>query len=96
MRTKRTAEPEHSFPVALQSLFYKVSSKGLQYLNENVTWQLQYQNSSVSTEDLTKSFGWSISDVLQQRDILEVEEIIFQELEEKSMVCSSVLPAFML
>eukprot|EP00210_Caulerpa_lentillifera_P006772 g6471.t1 len=60
-------DPEKSIPLALQSLFYK----------------LQYQNSSVNTKDLTKSFGWGTYDAFLQHDIQEMQVILCEKLEEK-------------
>lgn len=67
MPTLETDEPEKSIPLALQSLFYK----------------LQYQNSSVNTKDLTKSFGWGTYDAFLQHDIQEMQAILCEKLEEK-------------
>jgi ubiquitin carboxyl-terminal hydrolase 7 len=42
MPTTDTEDPEKSIPLAMQRIFYK----------------LQYSDTSVSTKQLTKSFGW--------------------------------------
>jgi ubiquitin carboxyl-terminal hydrolase 7 len=42
-----------NIPLALQSMFYK----------------LQYQDSSVSTKDLTQTFGWDANESFMQHDV---------------------------
>ena len=42
MQTTDGEDPENSIPLSLQRIFYK----------------LQYSDTSVSTKQLTKSFGW--------------------------------------
>ncbi|GLJ42235.1 hypothetical protein SUGI_0874260 [Cryptomeria japonica] len=53
-------------PLALQHLFYNMQSS----------------NDSVSTTELTESFGWSIYDTYQQRDVQEFNRILCNKLEE--------------
>eukprot|EP00798_Chlamydomonas_sp_ICE-L_P025290 gene25290-10943_t len=71
MPTLENDEASASLPLALQSVFYK----------------LQYSNTSVSTKDLTKSFGWGTSDAFLQHDVQElnrgtlVEKVITQLFE---------------
>ncbi|CAL8466972.1 g6508 [Coccomyxa elongata] len=65
-----TAEEEDlskSIPLALQSLFYK----------------LQFGEASVSTKDLTKSFGWDSYDAFMQHDVQELNRVLQEKLEEK-------------
>ncbi|GJN10199.1 hypothetical protein PR202_ga28273 [Eleusine coracana subsp. coracana] len=56
-----------SIPLALQSLFYK----------------LQYNDSSVSTKELTKSFGWDMHDSFMQHDVQELNRVLCEKLEDK-------------
>eukprot|EP00877_Chromochloris_zofingiensis_P003568 jgi/Chrzof1/13211/Cz07g24170.t1 len=67
MPTPENDEPSKSIPLALQSLFYK----------------LQYSRTSVSTKDLTKSFGWSTYDAFLQHDVQELNRVLCEKLEEK-------------
>eukprot|EP00210_Caulerpa_lentillifera_P006758 g6458.t1 len=67
MPTLESDDPKKSIPLALQSIFYK----------------LQYQDSSVNTKHLTKSFGWGTHDVCLEHDIQEMQAILFEKLEEK-------------
>ncbi|EIE26652.1 cysteine proteinase [Coccomyxa subellipsoidea C-169] len=64
-----TAEEDiaKSIPLALQSLFYK----------------LQFGESSVSTKDLTKSFGWDSYDAFMQHDVQELNRVLQEKLEDK-------------
>lgn len=70
MPTPENDEPSKSIPLALQSLFYK----------------LQYSRTSVSTKDLTKSFGWSTYDAFLQHDVQELNRVLCEKLEEKMKV----------
>mmetsp|Transcript_35695 Transcript_35695/g.79387 ORF Transcript_35695/g.79387 Transcript_35695/m.79387 type:complete len:1131 (+) Transcript_35695:131-3523(+) len=67
MPTNENDEASKSLPLALQSLFYK----------------LQYSNTSVSTKDLTKSFGWGTYDAFMQHDVQELNRVLCEKLEEK-------------
>lgn len=40
----------------------------------------------VSTKDLTKSFGWGVSDMFQQHDVQELNRVLCDKLEEKMKV----------
>ncbi|XP_026420623.1 ubiquitin carboxyl-terminal hydrolase 13-like [Papaver somniferum] len=54
-----------SIPLALQTLFYK----------------LQFGKNSVSTEELTKSFGWNTQESFMQRDVKELSRVLCEKLE---------------
>ncbi|XP_026420599.1 ubiquitin carboxyl-terminal hydrolase 12-like [Papaver somniferum] len=54
-------------PLALQSLFYK----------------LQCDKNSVSTKELTKSFGWNTQESFMQRDVQELNRVLSEKLEDK-------------
>ncbi|XP_062188421.1 ubiquitin C-terminal hydrolase 13-like isoform X2 [Phragmites australis] len=67
MPTTENDMPSGSIPLALQSLFYK----------------LQYNDSSVSTKELTKSFGWDMHDSFMQHDVQELNRVLSEKLEDK-------------
>ncbi|XP_071724794.1 ubiquitin C-terminal hydrolase 12-like isoform X2 [Rutidosis leptorrhynchoides] len=67
MPTTENDIPSSSIPLALQSLFYK----------------LQYSDSSVSTKELTKSFGWDTYDSFMQHDVQELNRVLSEKLEDK-------------
>ncbi|XP_020087505.1 ubiquitin carboxyl-terminal hydrolase 12-like isoform X1 [Ananas comosus] len=67
MPTTENDMPSGSIPLALQSLFYK----------------LQYSENSVSTKDLTKSFGWDTHDSFMQHDVQELNRVLSEKLEDK-------------
>jgi ubiquitin carboxyl-terminal hydrolase 7 len=67
MPTTENDLPSKSIPLALQSLFYKV----------------QYSDTSVSTKDLTKSFGWDTYDSFMQHDVQELNRVLCEKLEDK-------------
>ncbi|CAM8973806.1 unnamed protein product [Rhodiola kirilowii] len=67
MPTTENDIPSGSIPLALQSLFYK----------------LQYNISSVSTKELTKSFGWDTHDSFMQHDVQELNRVLCEKLEDK-------------
>uniref|UniRef100_A0A0D6QUA6 ubiquitinyl hydrolase 1 n=1 Tax=Araucaria cunninghamii TaxID=56994 RepID=A0A0D6QUA6_ARACU len=67
MPTTENDAPSNSIPLALQSLFYK----------------LQYSDTSVSTKDLTKSFGWDTYDSFMQHDVQELNRVLCEKLEDK-------------
>ena len=59
--------------------------------------QLQFGDSSVSTKDLTKSFGCDTMDSFMHNDVQELNRVLCDNLEEKMKVCSlllMVLPFF--
>eukprot|EP00884_Botryococcus_braunii_P009403 jgi/Botrbrau1/18464/Bobra.0072s0047.1 len=67
MPTSEEEVPQKSIPLALQSLFYK----------------LQFGNTSVSTKDLTKSFGWDTFEAFLQHDAQELNRVLCEKLEDK-------------
>ncbi|XP_024027015.1 ubiquitin carboxyl-terminal hydrolase 12 [Morus notabilis] len=67
MPTTENDMPSGSIPLALQSLFYK----------------LQYNDSSVATKELTKSFGWDTYDSFMQHDVQELNRVLSEKLEDK-------------
>ncbi|XP_020097199.1 ubiquitin carboxyl-terminal hydrolase 12-like isoform X2 [Ananas comosus] len=67
MPTTENDIPSGSIPLALQSLFYK----------------LQYSDTSVSTKELTKSFGWDTYDSFMQHDAQELNRVLCEKLEDK-------------
>ncbi|KAL9242538.1 hypothetical protein vseg_016528 [Gypsophila vaccaria] len=67
MPTTENDNPTSSIPLALQSLFYK----------------LQYNDTSVSTKELTKSFGWDTYDSFMQHDVQELNRVLCEKLEDK-------------
>ena len=71
MPTTENDAPTASIPLALQSLFYK----------------LQYNDTSVATKELTKSFGWDTYDSFMQHDVQELNRVLCEKLEDKMKVC---------
>ncbi|KAL0736443.1 hypothetical protein Bca4012_012653 [Brassica carinata] len=67
MPTTENDAPTASIPLALQSLFYK----------------LQYNDTSVATKELTKSFGWDTYDSFMQHDVQELNRVLSEKLEDK-------------
>ncbi|KAG9146594.1 hypothetical protein Leryth_014621 [Lithospermum erythrorhizon] len=67
MPTTENDVPSGSIPLALQSLFYK----------------LQYNDTSVATKELTKSFGWDTYDSFMQHDVQELNRVLCEKLEFK-------------
>ncbi|GKC14166.1 ubiquitin carboxyl-terminal hydrolase 12-like protein isoform X2, partial [Tanacetum coccineum] len=67
MPTTENDIPSGSIPLALQSLFYK----------------LQYNETSVATKELTKSFGWDTYDSFMQHDVQELNRVLCEKLEDK-------------
>ncbi|KAE8680613.1 Ubiquitin carboxyl-terminal hydrolase 12 [Hibiscus syriacus] len=70
MPTTEIDMPVGSIPLALQRLFYK----------------LQYNDTSVSTKELTKSFGWDTYDSFMQHDVQELNRVLCEKLEDKMKV----------
>ncbi|GAQ84171.1 Ubiquitin carboxyl-terminal hydrolase [Klebsormidium nitens] len=67
MPTTENDSAASSIPLALQRLFYK----------------LQFKDTSVSTKDLTTSFGWGPTESFEQHDVQELNRILCENLEEK-------------
>lgn len=65
--TESDKSPADSIPLALQRLFY----------------QLQNSNEPVGTSEVTRSFGWTTDDALQQHDIQEFCRKLIEKLELK-------------
>lgn len=61
------ASGKNTIPLALQRVFYR----------------LQFGNKSVSTTELTKSFGWNVEDGFTQHDVQELNRVLCENLEEK-------------
>lgn len=59
--------PTNSIPLALQRIFYN----------------LEYSNDAVSTNELTKSFGWDAMDSFMQHDVQEFNRVLQDSLETK-------------
>lgn len=57
-----------------------------------VPLQLQFGDASVSTKDLTKSFGWDTMEGFMQHDVQELNRVLCDNLEEKMKVCSPCKP----
>lgn len=70
MPTTENDSAASSIPLALQRLFYK----------------LQFKDTSVSTKDLTTSFGWGPTESFEQHDVQELNRILCENLEEKMKV----------
>jgi len=68
MPTNESEEANSSMPLALQSVFYR-----LQYAPEG----------AVSTNDLTRSFGWDSYDSFMQHDVQELNRVLQDKLEEQ-------------
>ncbi|KAA6424444.1 MAG: hypothetical protein FRX49_05656 [Trebouxia sp. A1-2] len=51
--------------------------------NINYFRQLQFGDTSVSTKDLTKSFGWDTMEGFMQHDVQELNRVLCDNLEEK-------------
>ena len=48
--------------------------------------QLQFGDMSVSTKDLTRSFGWDYHDAFMQHDVQELNRVLVEKLEERMKV----------
>ena len=70
MHMAHVEDPSRNIPLALQRLF----------------WQLQFSNDSVSTKQLTKSFGWGAMDAFVQHDVQELLRVLTDNLDEKMKV----------
>lgn len=50
---------------------------------QRLFWKLDHDDDSVSTTELTKSFGWNIEDIAVQHDVQELLRKLIDKLEEK-------------
>lgn len=50
---------------------------------QRLFWKLEHDAESVSTTELTKSFGWNIEDIAVQHDVQELLRKLIDKLEEK-------------
>ena len=101
MPTSEDEVPSKSIPLALQSLFFKVSSPRhascmmhlyLAAVTASVrVLQLQFGDHSVNTKNLTQSFGWTTMDAFTQHDVQELNRILSDKLEDKMKVESNSL-----
>ena len=58
------------------------SKKSISLALQRVFYQLQTSNSSVSTKQLTSSFGWDSLDAFMQHDVQEFSRVLIDSLEE--------------
>ncbi|KAI3915068.1 hypothetical protein MKW92_007257 [Papaver armeniacum] len=65
--TENDLSSGNSIPLALQTLFYK----------------LHYSKSSVTTKELTESFGWNTRESFMQHDVQELNRVLCEKLEDK-------------
>jgi ubiquitin carboxyl-terminal hydrolase 7 len=73
--TEKDVDPTKSIPLALQRVFFF----------------LQFGDKSVSTRELTQSFGWDRYDSFIQHDVQELSRVLIDKLEEKMKVSSKFL-----
>ena len=64
---KDIQQGKSSIPLALQRLFYN----------------LQFSETSVSTKELTASFGWNQYDAFVQHDVQELNRVLCDKIESK-------------
>jgi ubiquitin carboxyl-terminal hydrolase 7 len=50
---------------------------------QRLFWNLEHDDDSVATNELTKSFGWNIEDIAVQHDVQELLRKLVDKLEEK-------------
>ncbi|RZC81914.1 hypothetical protein C5167_044492 [Papaver somniferum] len=67
MPTENDSAPGGRIPSALQTLFYN----------------LQYNEDSVATKELTESFGWNRQDSFMQRDVQELNRVLCEKIEDR-------------
>src|SRR4051812_1573980 len=68
-----TQNDKESIPLAMQRVFYN----------------LQFGEDSVSTRELTKSFGWDNYEAFTQHDVQELNRVLCDNLEGKMKVCGT-------
>ncbi len=87
MLVRYTCTAKH---VALHSLIHTNDYRSQQQQQQLITIallpQLQYGETSVSTKDLTKSFGWDTMEGFMQHDVQELNRVLCDNLEEKMKV----------
>ncbi|KIW07364.1 uncharacterized protein PV09_02210 [Verruconis gallopava] len=53
------------------------------YALQRLFYQLQTSNTAVSTNELTKAFGWDSRQIFEQQDVQELSRILMERMEEK-------------
>ena len=53
------------------------------YTLQRLFYQLQTSNNAVSTNELTKSFGWETRHIFEQQDVQELSRKLMERMEEK-------------
>ncbi|KAJ9151597.1 Ubiquitin carboxyl-terminal hydrolase [Coniochaeta hoffmannii] len=53
------------------------------YTLQRLFYQLQHSNTAVSTNELTKSFGWETRHIFEQQDVQELSRKLMERMEEK-------------
>jgi len=53
------------------------------YALQRLFYQLQISNNAVSTNELTKSFGWETKHIFEQQDVQELSRKLMERMEEK-------------
>ena len=59
---------------------YKANSA---YALQRLFYQLQTSNTAVSTNELTKAFGWDSRQIFEQQDVQELSRVLMERMEEK-------------
>ena len=64
------------------------------YTLQRLFYQLQTSNNAVSTNELTKSFGWETKHIFEQQDVQELSRKLMEKMEEKmkGTAAENVLP----
>ncbi|TPX10919.1 uncharacterized protein E0L32_008125 [Thyridium curvatum] len=65
------------------------------YTLQRLFYQLQTSNTAVSTNELTKSFGWETRHIFEQQDVQELSRKLMERMEEKmkGTQAENVLPS---
>ena len=53
------------------------------YALQRLFYQLQTSNTAVSTNELTKAFGWDSRQIFEQQDVQELSRVLMERMEEK-------------
>jgi ubiquitin carboxyl-terminal hydrolase 7 len=53
------------------------------YALQRLFYQLQTSNAAVSTNELTKAFGWDSRQIFEQQDVQELSRVLMERMEEK-------------